>query len=345
MALRNGKDRTECTNSPIVRQDKNRSVKSTRARQFDWLLGYGREHCLSLGVRLPLNRMVVERFIFVRKQPDNHSLPTRDLCRSLMKEICSIWERAGIPTKPEKNIIDQLVELHKHWCKIKKINIGARNNERNLNIINNFEAVLNELCDVSPLDVMERLRASRNEFWEEDYQFLLGQRKFPQIGMMNGTDRKSLNRLKRVCERSDLTASRSKKKNGIPDADNEQYEDDQLDKLEENEDCNYEKEDSEFALPQHHQPPKPSRVMVQIPTKNLLMLTGEVADRTQLSIRSQLAMTATIVKAGGASLNDFTLSTTSAWRQRNEQRVTTANNIKQNWANLRLLSFIGIPSY
>ena len=163
--------------------------------------------------------------------------------------------------------------------------------------------------------------------------------------MMNGTDRKSLNRLKRVCERSDSTASRSKKKNGIPDADNEQYEDDQLDQLEENEDCNYEKEDSEFALPHHHQPPKSSRVMVQIPTKNLLMLTGEVADRTQLSIRSQLAMTATIVKAGGASLNDFTLSTTSAWRQQNEQRVTTANNIKQNWANLRLLSFIGIPSY
>jgi hypothetical protein len=72
-----------------------------------------------------------------------------------MKEIFSIWERAGIPTKPEKNIIDQLVELHKHWCKIKKINIGARNNDSNLKIINNFEAVLNELCDVSPLDVME----------------------------------------------------------------------------------------------------------------------------------------------------------------------------------------------
>lgn len=32
--------------------------------------------------------------------------------------------------------------------------------------------------------------------------------------------------------------------NGIPDADNEQYEDDQLDQLEENEDYNDEKEDS-----------------------------------------------------------------------------------------------------
>ena len=93
----------------------------------------------------------------------------------------SIWERAGNPTKPEKNIIDQLVELHEHWCKIKKINTGARNNESNLKIINNFEAVLNELCEVSPSDVMERLRASRNEFWEEDYQFLLGQCKFPQL--------------------------------------------------------------------------------------------------------------------------------------------------------------------
>jgi hypothetical protein len=248
-----------------------------------------------------------------------------------MKEICSIWERAGIPTKPEKKIIDQLVELHKHWCKIKKIKTGARNNESNLKIINNFEEVLNELCDVSPPDVMKRLRASRNEFWEEDYQFLLGQRKFPQIGLMNGTDRKSLYRLKRLFERSDSTASGLKKKNIIPEADNEQHEDDQLDQLEVNEDCNYEKKDSEFALPKHHQPPKPSQVMVQIPTKILLMLTGVVADRTQLSIRSQLAMTATIVKVGRASLNDFTLSTTSAWRQRNEQRVTTANNIKKNW--------------
>lgn len=157
MTLRNGKDRTKST---IVGLDKsNRPAKCTRARQIDWLLGYGSEHCLSLGVRLPLNRMVVERFISVRKQPDNHSLPTRDLCRSLMKEICSIWERARIPTKPEKNIIDQLVELHKHWLKIKKINTGARNNESNLKIINNFDAVLNELCDVFPPDVMEQLRA------------------------------------------------------------------------------------------------------------------------------------------------------------------------------------------
>ena len=100
---------------------------------------------------------------------------------------------------------------------------------------------------------------------------------------MNGTDRKSPYGLKRVCERSDSTASRSKKKNGIPDADNEQNEDDQLDPLKENEDCNYEKEDSECALPQHHQPLKPNQVMVQILTKNLLMLTGEVADRTQLA--------------------------------------------------------------
>lgn len=82
-----------------------------------------------------------------------------ETCVDHMKEICSIWERAGIPTKPEKKIIDQLVELHKHWLKIKKINTGGRNNESNLKIINNFDAVLNELCDVFPPDVMEQLRA------------------------------------------------------------------------------------------------------------------------------------------------------------------------------------------
>ena len=46
---------------------------------------------------------------------------------------------------------------------------------------------------------------------------------------MNGTDPKSLHRLKRVCERSDSTAARSKKKSGIPDADNKQSEDGQID--------------------------------------------------------------------------------------------------------------------
>lgn len=41
--------------------------------------------------------------------------------------------------------------------------------------------------------------------------------------------------------------------------------------------------------------------MAQIPTKNLLMLTGEVADWTRIRIRSHLAMTATTVKVGGAT--------------------------------------------
>jgi hypothetical protein len=151
MTLRNGKDRTKST---IVGLDKsNRS-----SRQMDWLLGYGSEHCHSLGVRLPLNGMVIERFIFVRKQPDDHSLPTRDLCRSHERNLFYLGKGRNT-NKTRENIIDQLVELHKHWLKIKKINTGARNNESNLKIINNFDAVLNELCDVFPPDVMERLRA------------------------------------------------------------------------------------------------------------------------------------------------------------------------------------------
>lgn len=302
--------------------------KSTRAREKDWLLGYGTEQSLSIGVRLPLNRLVLERLLYLRKKPNNTSVSNRDLCRLIMNEICEIWKRAGLPMKPEKKILDQLVSLHVQWDKMKKIPVAGRTNGQNAKIINSFSELLNQLCDISPSDAEEQLRNSRNMFWKEDWEFLLGQRQFPQLGSMKGVDRNSLDLLKRVAEREAkcaATASRRKEK------DTAKVYCDERDCVENFSTTEEDEVEDEFIAPRHNKQRRPESIMVQIPTKNLLMITGDVADRTQLSIRSQLAITAKIVNVGGGNVEDFTLSTSSAWRQRNEQRVKVANKIKQNW--------------
>jgi hypothetical protein len=70
---------------------------------------------------------------------------------------------------------------------------------------------------------------------------------------------------------------------------------------------------------------------LEIPAKTLSKETGSTADRVNVSVRSHLLLQAFFVNAGGADINQMSLSKSTVHHQHKENRVETANRIKENF--------------
>jgi hypothetical protein len=179
--------------------------KTTRKSVNDWILGVPSETDLSLGVRLPLKGDLMRRFLEIRMSSDKGC--TRDIFKQILKELKLIWERAGIPIKPQNNCLRQLLEIHDTWLKVKSTAISDRHSKWFLINLEKFNRKMNQLCDLSPSNVEEILKKSRNPNCQEDIEFLKGQREFPQVGIMAGVDGNTVRREKRRRARSRQTNS------------------------------------------------------------------------------------------------------------------------------------------
>lgn len=75
--------------------------------------------------------------------------------------------------------------------------------------------------------------------------------------------------------------------------------------------------------------PKSDTINLSLPRKGLF--SGPAADlacRLGVSNRKQVALTAQLIKMGGGSLDDATVSTSSAWRERTSATSTRTKEIK-----------------
>ena len=158
------------------------------------------------GCRLPLNLQVLRRYVGLReKYPPPHS--TRDLLRIVLDEMCNkFWIPSRIPTKPEKNCLDQLVKLVSKYEQIMKFPEDRRQKKKL-----GFETEMNELCDIAHPNAENLMRSSGNPEWKVDIEFLQGQRQVPQIGVMMGHDNVLARKEKNSDGRSMTLSSRRKK--------------------------------------------------------------------------------------------------------------------------------------
>ncbi|KAI9557170.1 hypothetical protein GHT06_016977 [Daphnia sinensis] len=85
-----------------------------------------------------------------------------------------VWEKAGVPLKPDRMCVEQLLCLFKHWEIVKKLEKKNRTMENGTSKskIHKFEEELNQLCDISAKDAYEKLSQSRHPNRKEDYSFL-----------------------------------------------------------------------------------------------------------------------------------------------------------------------------
>lgn len=76
---------------------------------------------------------------------------------------------------------------------------------------------------------------------------------------------------------------------------------------------------------------RPKSISLEIPTRNLMKITGEVADSRKLSIRDHLVVQAQIVNAGGGNINQVSTSVSTTWCQRNANRKEIDVGIQNNF--------------
>ena len=75
----------------------------------------------------------------------------------------------------------------------------------------------------------------------------------------------------------------------------------------------------------------PDSASFVLPTSSLLKATSDVSDRCRLSIRDQLLMTSRLINVGGGNTDDFSLSVSTTWRQRNVAREQLFEQIQKKW--------------
>ena len=153
-----------------------RPAKRLRSQTKVWLLNYTLEEIT--GSKLPLNILVLRRFLFIRDKSPNSS--KRSSAKTVYLELLSkFWGPSRIPMKPEKKCIDQIINLFNSFEKLKKTPLKRREKAENSELIRSFLDEMHSLCDLSHSKAEELLEKSGNPEWKVDLDFLVGQRKTP----------------------------------------------------------------------------------------------------------------------------------------------------------------------
>jgi hypothetical protein len=269
----------------------------------------------------------MKRFVFLRQE--NKQMPIRQLFTMIFEELKEIWEKAYLQMKEHNKCLDQLVLLHKEWLSLSKIPVCRRKTTTTLTRIKLFQDNMDKLCDFCPKDVLERLKSKRYQHWQEDYNFLLGQRSFPQIGFIAGVDKLMLEKEKRMDKRQQRYSRNAK--SILTEKSNYQSEDEST-SSEIDDDSSI--SDTTETIDDDYRPPscsRPSSVTLDISTHSMAKQTAQVALSRGLSVRDHVSMQASFVKSGGGNVNDFVMSVSTTWRHKQQNLKEVYDKIREEW--------------
>ncbi len=258
-------------------------IRKTRSNSTNWLIGSENVQNLDDSAKLPTNSLVLRRYLHLRQletdssTSNTGSTSVRDLFREILSEILVVWMKANIPTKSENSILDQLESLYKKWLSLKKIANSERRSDAAQKKIQLFHDQLEKLFDISASDAYERLKSSRSPSWQEDWNFLLNQRKVPQVGWMKGCDRSFIERENRAADRRRRRPMSIKESGPVSI----------IEEAKNNDDSDMDEDDSGEFIPEAKRLRKSSRITVDLPRRSLSKELGQVADRCSISNRKQ----------------------------------------------------------
>lgn len=247
--------------------------------------------------KLPLNQAILKRFLFIRNEEPLSSL--RSTARIVYNEVVDkFWGPSRIPMKPEKKCLEQIEALYHLYEQIRKTPIKRRDGWSS-DKIRSFLDKMQSLCDLSHARAEEIMEKSGYPEWTVDRDFLLGQRKTPQIGSMDGVDnilrmkekKKLEEEKKREARKSKETLRQSIAMQSI------QFESDS------EEEVVGEATDAESSFEDDHVSTTSSRsssrsALLEFNTRDLITKTSLVAERCGVSRRVHLFLAAAFVKAG-----------------------------------------------
>ena len=304
--------------------------RSLRSKKLNWARVVGdtvREIIPSQ--RLPTNRIVLQRYHTLKNE-----YPLRTdvniLAERLYGEVLTIWERAGIPTVEKKTCLLRLVRLLCSW-KTENCRMLKEGSDKELNYIKMLDSLF-KMGHIENGKVKEDLKAKRllqkdsdteypgKKIYEIDFEFYEGQLKNPQEGSIAGKDVDLAKRKKVQMEKMMQQEQRKKNDAGRALEGRQVASTEELDSIvgvQEEESVSDPENDPDY-VPYHsnRKPKKLSKVMLELPTKDLTKETAVIADRLKLSHRAAISLFAKIILSAGGELKDFVLSKSSSYRHR-----------------------------
>lgn len=192
---------TECA-SPQIPEGKSKfsgTRKALEKRQN--IYSVGKTSHQIYGAKLPSNRQVLQVFFY------NMRFVNLNAKRSALLAVNAVliyWDQARIPVLANNLCCKQILKLYERWLHIKK-HASSKRSACRTEAAKQFEDCLDDLFDISPVDVLERIRI------EVDKQFLIMQKKKGSPGCMAGVDMKLYGKEKRSTERETKRESRKRK--------------------------------------------------------------------------------------------------------------------------------------
>jgi hypothetical protein len=301
-------------------------------RKNSWLIGQSESESLSGCIRLPTNKNILARYVHLRSE--SVTVRTTDILKNIFSELQVVWDKSGIPTKPDRKCVDQLLRLFKRWDAIKRIDkknraiVDGPSKEK----IDKFEEDLSQLCDISASDSYEQLSKSRRPNWKEDWSFLENQRGSRTFFMSQLDSDVSEFAQRQLARKSsyELQKQRASKlqscRSRLTDDEIRQV----IDEVSGDEDA------SELFTPSRSKKRKTAAsISLNIPSRQLSEVVTPAADRSGLSIRQQLLIQSTIVTSSGGSLDEMSMSVSTVLRQRRVAREKTVAIIREKWSSTK----------
>lgn len=153
---------------------------STRQTTEVWLIGQISQHLIE--IKLPSKKEIMSLFFYHK---NIFKMNIRDSARFTAITVMTIWDKARIPTRLQKYIINKIEIIFNEWQKLKKNKENkAKRSEGLKEKENNWQKNLDELFDIAHADALNIIGI------EEDKQFLLLQRKEGRPGKIGNIDRK-----------------------------------------------------------------------------------------------------------------------------------------------------------
>ena len=268
--------------------------------------------------KLPNNRAVMRRYHTLKS--DSHpQTSNHDFACTILLELKEIWSRAYIPIVSDKACLWRIKQLLDSW-KVKRCRSMTTGSAKETKYI----SMLNQLCDLAPAEeeLLQKLKSSRVSTWQDDYQFYLNMKCYPQVGSMQGCDKILEKRVRETQERKQAYQNRVVKETLRQqgqltvcgeNVDPEEIVDSKIGMLMSTDNdpiyqTSYRQKRSLKTRPDH--------VLLELPTRNLAEATAVLSARLKLSTNSALTLFAKIIQLGHGDIHDFIMSRTTIWRQR-----------------------------
>ncbi|KZS10355.1 Uncharacterized protein APZ42_025189 [Daphnia magna] len=188
----------------------------------------------------------------------------------------NMGESSTSTEKRQKNR-DYLVKLYDYWVSVKKTSVATKTKATFPSRAQSHEAFLShlqQLCNLSANDCYKQLRSSH-------YRAMKPAAKKRTREESPPSNKKSL-----TDEEIKILLAIESESESSTDEDG-------------------------FELNRSHRSITPTTVTLKVPSRKLTAATAQVADRCQLSTRDLLALQSNIISTGGASVNQFSISTST----------------------------------